>query len=374
MRPGRGRPMPRIQVEPLKRLLRATFEAAGCPPDEAGRVALYLTRANLTGHDSHGVIRTQRYVEWLRDGLVLAGRHVEVVADAGAIVVLDGRHGLGQTVGPESAAIGIAKAREHGVGVVALRNAGHLGRIGDFAEMGVEAGLVSLHFVNVFGSLLVAPYGGAERRFSTNPIAIGVPAGDGEPFILDLATALVAEGKVLVARQGGPAVPVGALVSEAGELTNDPRVLYGPDDAPGYPDPRRGTGAMRAFGDHKGSGIALACDLLAGALGGSRVTRASEGRVHNGMLSFYLDPARFDTEGTFREDVLGYIDWVKSSRPADPAAPVIIPGDKERRTTAERTAAGLPLPDEVWRSILLAGQIAGLDQARIDAALGGEGP
>jgi uncharacterized oxidoreductase len=164
-------------------------------------------------------------------------------------------------------------------------------------------------------------------------------------------------------------------VGEAGELTNDPRVLYGPDRPGQYPDPRRGRGAIRAFGEHKGSGLALACDLLAGALGGSRVTRASEGRVHNGMLSFYLDPARFDTEGTFRDDVLGYIEWVKSARPTDEAAPVIVPGDKERRLSAERTADGLPLPDEVWRSILLAAETAGLDQARIDAALlaGGEG-
>lgn len=362
--------MPVIQVEPLKRLLQAVFEGAGCPPDEAGRIAHYLTRASLTGHDSHGVIRTQRYVEWLRDGWVLAGQHVEAVLDAGPLAILDGRHGMGQTVGPESAEIGIRKAREHGVAVIALRNAGHLGRIGDFAELAIEAGLVSLHFVNVFGSLLVAPFGGRERRFSTNPIAIGVPTGDDKPFVLDFATALVAEGKVLVAHQGGPAVPVGALVSAEGELTNDPRVLYGPDQPGHYPDPRRGTGAMRTFGEHKGSGLALACDLLAGCLGGSGITRASEGRVHNGMLSIYLDPGRLDVESSFRRDVNDYIAWIKSATPIDPAAPVIIPGDKERRLAAERTARGLPLPDEVWRSILHAAESVGITRARIDAVLG----
>ncbi len=102
--------MPVIQVEPLKRLLEAVFEGAGCPADEASRIAHYLTRANLTGHDSHGVVRTQRYVEWLRDGWVLAGQHVEPVVDAGPIAVLDGHHGMGQTLGPESAEIGIRKA------------------------------------------------------------------------------------------------------------------------------------------------------------------------------------------------------------------------------------------------------------------------
>ncbi|HET6470169.1 MAG TPA: Ldh family oxidoreductase, partial [Geminicoccaceae bacterium] len=280
-----------IQVEPLKRLLAAVFEAAGCPSDEAARVTHYLTRATLTGHDSHGVIRTQRYVEWLREGWVLAGQHVAPVLETDVLAILDGRHGMGQTVGPESARIGMAKAKGKGVAVVALRNSGHLGRIGDFAEMAVDEGLVSLHFVNVFGSLLVAPFGGRERRFSTNPICIGVPTGDDAPFILDFATALVAEGKVLVASQGGKPVPVGALVSAEGELTDDPLVLYGPPEPGRSPDPRRGTGAMRAFGEHKGSGLALACDLLAGALGGSGITRRSEGRVPNGMLSIYLEPA-----------------------------------------------------------------------------------
>ncbi len=362
--------MPVIKVEPLKRLLEAVFEGAGCPANEASRIAHYLTRANLTGHDSHGVVRTQRYVEWLRDGWVLAGQHVEPVVDAGPIAVLDGHHGMGQTLGPESAEIGIRKAREHGVSVIALRNAGHLGRIGDFAELAMEAGLVSLHFVNVFGSLLVAPFGGRERRFSTNPVAIGVPAQNGEPFVLDFATALVAEGKVLVARQGGPAVPVGALVSDNGELTNDPAVLYGPEEPGRYPDPRRGTGAMRAFGEHKGSGLALACDLLAGCLGGSGITRTSEGRVHNGMLSIYLDPMRFGTEDSFRRDVEDYIAWIKSATPIDPAAPVIIPGDKERKLAAERTANGIPLPEGVWSSILQAANLVGLGRARIDALLG----
>jgi uncharacterized oxidoreductase len=356
-----------IQVEPLKRLLTAVFEAAGCPPDEAARVSHYLTRATLTGHDSHGVIRAQRYVEWLREGWVKAGQHVSSVLDSDVLAILDGQHGMGQTVGPEAARIGMDKAKAKGVAVVALRNAGHLGRIGDFAEMAAAEGLVSLHFVNVYGSILVAPFGGRDRRFSTNPIAIGVPTADGDPFILDLATAWVAEGKVLVASQGGKPVPMGALVSAEGELSNDPAVLYGPPEPGKSPDPRRGTGAMRAFGDHKGSGLALACDLLAGALAGSRMTRTSAGRVHNGLLSIYLDPKALDTEATFAEDVRDYIDWIRSTTPIEPDHPVLIPGDKERQTAAERERHGVPLPDAVWTSILAAAALAGLDQARIQS-------
>jgi uncharacterized oxidoreductase len=184
-----------------------------------------------------------------------------------------------------------------------------------------------------------------------------------------MATALVAEGKVLVASQGGKPVPMGALVSADGQLSNDPQVLYG-EPVPGRsPDPRRGSGAMRAFGDHKGSALALACDLLAGALGGSGITRKSEGQVHNGMLSIYLDPAILDTEGSFATDVNDYIAWIKSARPIDPEAEVMIPGDKERKTAAERTANGVPLPDDVWHSILYAAALVGVDKARVNDLL-----
>jgi uncharacterized oxidoreductase len=364
---GQGRPALLIKVEPLSRLLTAIYEAVGCPADEAARITHYLTLATLTGHDSHGVIRTQRYVEWIKQGWVVPGREPEAVLDTDVLAVLDARHGMGQTAGPFATRLGIEKARAKGISVIALRNSGHLGRIGDFAEMTAAQGIVSLHFVNVFGSLLVAPFGGSERRFSTNPVAIGVPTADGKPFILDMATALVAEGKVLVAHTGGKPVPVGALVSADGVLTNDPRVLYGDPEPGRSPDPRRGTGAMRTFGEHKGSGLALACDLLAGALGGSRITRSVEGRVHNGMLSIFLDPKVFDTEDTFATDVRDYIEWVKSSRPVESDGHVIIPGDKERATAAERRANGIPLPDDVWQSILVAAEVAGLDKSKIDS-------
>ena len=190
-------------------------------PDEAERIAYFLSKANLTGHDSHGVIRVPRYVEWLGTGRVRAGQHVETLVDTPAITLLDGKHGFGQTVGPEACRIGIDKALANGVAVVALRNAGHLGRIGDFAESAVEAGLVSIHFVNVHSSLLVAPFGGADRRTSTNPIAIGVPTSDGKPFILDFATSMSASVTALA--NVGPGI--GSVIGPAGNFAGMPEVV-----------------------------------------------------------------------------------------------------------------------------------------------------
>ncbi|MEE9210662.1 MAG: Ldh family oxidoreductase, partial [Kiloniellales bacterium] len=200
----------RIHAEPLRRLTGAVFAAAGCSAAESARIAYHLVEANLTGHDSHGVIRIPRYLQWMADGTLVPGRTIAVVTENEVMAVVDGQHGFGQSVGTQAVELGIRKADANGVSVIALRNAGHLGRIGDWAELAVAAGLVSIHFVNVAGSLLVAPFGGTERRMSTNPFCVGVPLADGPPLILDFATSVVAEGKVLVAASGGKPLPPGS--------------------------------------------------------------------------------------------------------------------------------------------------------------------
>ncbi|MFQ5959356.1 MAG: Ldh family oxidoreductase, partial [Alphaproteobacteria bacterium] len=187
----------------LERLSAAIFAAAGCSAEEGARIAAYLVKANLAGHDSHGVIRVPRYVKMMRDEEVFPDRRITIVTENDVMAVVDGNFGFGQTVGPQAVELGIAKAAKHGVAVIALRRAGHLGCIGDWAEIAADAGLVSLHLVNVSGSLLVAPFGAVERRLATNPVAIGVPRPGAPHLILDFATSVVAEGKVLVALGGG---------------------------------------------------------------------------------------------------------------------------------------------------------------------------
>ncbi len=362
--------MVRIAVERLERFVAAIFLRKGCPPDEAERVAHYLVRANLTGHDSHGVIRVPRYLAWIDEGWMRPGRHIELVAEGPGHAVVDGGLGMGQTVGPEATRIGIEKARRQGVAMIALRNAGHLGRIGDFAEMAIEAGMISIHFVHVHASLLVAPFGGASRRFSTNPIAIGVPTGDAAPFLLDFATSYVAEGKVLVAHQGGKPVPDMALVDAEGRLTGDPKALYGEQQGTAYPDPTLGRGALRTFGEHKGSGLALACELLAGALTGSGVNTGQTGSFHNGMLSIFADPDRFAARELFLREVRAFLDWVRSARPTDAGGEILLPGDVERRTERERRRSGVPLADETWQSLLAAAARVGLEAGQISEWVG----
>ncbi|HET7156430.1 MAG TPA: Ldh family oxidoreductase, partial [Hyphomicrobiaceae bacterium] len=244
-----------VKAGALADLVRDIFAKAGCSAAEAERIGKYLVSANLTGHDSHGVVRVPRYVHWKNVGTVIADREVKVVTETPVLAVVDGLHGFGQTVAPQAVAIGIEKCRKNGLSMVALRNAGHIGRVGDWAEIGAAAGFVSVHFVNASGSVLVAPFGGTERRLSTAPFVVGVPRPGQTPIILDFATSIVAEGKVLVASQGGKKLPENALIDRDGQMGTDPHLLYGEYTATGHRDHSKGKGAIRAFGEHKGSGL-----------------------------------------------------------------------------------------------------------------------
>jgi hydroxycarboxylate dehydrogenase B len=342
-----------IAAADLEATVLAIFVGAGCAEEEARLIARELVGANLAGHDSHGVVRVPLYVDWMREGWVRAGQQAEVVTDGGAFVVLDGNKGFGQTIAAQAVALGVERARANGSCIVALRNSGHIGRVGAYAETAIAAGLISIHFVNVAKSPLVAPFGAVERRFSTAPFAVGIPLPE-RPVVLDFATSLVAEGKVQVASYGGRPLPQDALIGPEGVVSSDPRVIYG-DYGPN--DLRRagaGEGAIRAFGEHKGSGLALMCELLAGAFTGSGCAGPLDGPrkgIANGMLSIYLSPAHFGTQAEFERIAREYLDWVLAARPIDPATPVLLPGDPEAATRAARLVEGVPLPVDTWAAI-----------------------
>jgi uncharacterized oxidoreductase len=353
-----------VKADTLRSFIAEIFVAAGCDAAEAGRIGLHLVSANLAGHDSHGVIRVPRYVQWLDMGRVRAGQQPTVVVESATHAVLDGNFGFGQTIGPIAVDLGISKARAAGLAVVTLRNSGHVGRIGDWAERAAEAGLVSIHFVNVGMGEVVAPFGGTERRFGTNPMCIGVPQPDGAPpLLLDFATSLVAEGKVMVASNGGKPIPPDALIGPDGKMSGDPTVLYGPIDGSPVRDPGNGTGALRAFGDHKGSAIAFMCEILAGCLAGSPtagpLAEGKRGGIVNGMVSIYLDPGHFGGAG-FAATARDFAEYVRASRPAQAGGEVLVPGDMEARTREARLRNGVPLQAETWAALVATGRGLGV--------------
>ena len=356
-----------IKVENLIDFVADVFAHADSSAEEARRIATYLTTANLTGHDSHGVIRVPVYIRWKKMGSIVPNQTAEVVVDTPSLVVVDGKFGCGQTVTPQAVRLGIEKCKKAGVTALALRNSAHLGRVGDWAEMAAAEGLVSIHFVTAAGSLLVAPYGGVEKRLSTAPYCVGIPREGQDPIVLDFATSIVAEGKVLVASRGGKKLPKGALIDSDGTLSEDPAVLYGPYEPDGPRDHTKGTGAIRAFGDHKGSGLAFICELLGGALTGTGATSADR-RFANGMLAFYIDPKVVDPAHFFDGEVTRYTDFIRATKPVAGVDKVLVPGDTERATRAERTKNGVPLPDDTWAAIVNTAREVGVSEASIQRA------
>ncbi len=336
-----------FQAGPLTRAIEAIVAAGGSEPREAKLVADNLVSANLTGHDSHGVGMIPRYIDALLEGGLEPNRHPAATLDAGALLALDGRKGYGQAIGLDAMRMAIERAKQHGSCVMALGNTHHLGRIGHWAELAVHEGLVSIHFVNVISHARVAPYGGRDARFGTNPCCIGVPLPGEPPFILDYATSAVAQGKLRVAHNKREKVPAGRLIDNQGNPTDDPRYAVVPP-----------FGAMLPFGEHKGYGMALACELLGGALSGGgtwHYEESSQQRVLNGMLAIVIDPARLGTAAAFEREARLFLDWLRQGRPAPGFDKVRIAGDPEREMRYKRERDGIPVDPNTWEEIQAAG-------------------
>jgi uncharacterized oxidoreductase len=338
----------------LSDFVRAIVAAAGSESREAELTAANLVLANLSGHDSHGVGMIPAYIDFAAGGGLKPNQHAKITADLGGMVMIDGCKGYGQVIGHEAMRIGVARARAHGMSLVALSNSHHIGRIGQWAEDCADAGMVSLHFVNALLRPLVAPFAGADARFATNPFCCGIPRVGEPPVILDFATSRIALGKARVARQEEKTLAPGTLIDGAGHPTTDPNVMFERDAAGRL-------GAILPFGEHKGYGMALICELLGGALTGGETLHDEGGEfsgIYNNMLSIVIDPARLGAD-KFAAQMEAFIAWVRAS----PAAPghdrVRIAGEPEREMR-ERRKSAVPIDVNTWRDIQAAAAKAGM--------------
>jgi len=338
-----------IPTPALHRWVEELWRAAGCSADEARLTADHLVGANLAGHDSHGVGMVPRYVNsWLAGELQL-NQHVAITSDSGAMLSLDAHRGMGQSMAFEAMNLAIERAKAHGVCVMGLKHAHHIGRIGHWAEQAVAAGMVSVHFVNAMSKPVVAPFRGTEARYVTNPFTVGIPVPGREPMLLDFATSAIAMGKVRVAFNSGKKVPDQMLMDAQGEYTDDPAALFPSAGQPG--------GALVPFAQHKGYALAMVVEVLAAALTGGETTRPAhltyQYGIWNNMLAMVFDPARLSDQQLFGAEVNAFVDWVQSARLRDNAEPILMPGDPER---ASRKARAERLPVD-------AGTLGELDEA-----------
>jgi uncharacterized oxidoreductase len=309
-----------------------------------------------------------RYVLACREGELKLNAHAQVVRDAGAVLTIEGARGLGQVMAFEAMERGIERAKSLGVCAVGLRNAHHIGRIGHWAEQCAREGLVSFHFVNVAGDPLVAPFGGIDRRFGTNPFCAAFPREGNVPLVLDFATSAIAAGKVRVAYNKGVQVPAEALIDSDGRPTRDPGALFSDTQH----------GALRAFGGavagHKGSGLAAMCEILAGALTGGFTTReetlVTTHAIVNCMMSVIVDPAAFDAPSREHE-AEAFVDWLKATRREAGVDEILLPGERENATRRERGERGIPVDATSWAQIVDAARMVGVPEAEIAAYGGG---
>jgi uncharacterized oxidoreductase len=347
----------RIPRDELHAWVSRIFTALGSDARESGLMADHLVKANLYGHDSHGISLIPLYARMVREGKVKPNTRVSTVLDNGSLLTLDAGRGFGQAAGCEAMAMGIERAKQSGSLIMALRNSHHLCRIGHWAEQCAEAGLVSVHFVNVLhGAPVVAPYAGADSRLHTNPFAVGVPRQGKHPLVLDFATSRAAQGKMRIAMNRGIEVPPGYLIDEHGEPSLDPGVVY-----------RSPIGALLPFGDHKGAGLAFVCDVLAGALSGAGTLHEGsmeEGVYINNMLSILIDPARLGGCDQWQAELEAGAAYVQASPPRSGMGDVLLPGEIEQRVATARLANGIPVDPTTWRLIGEAAALGGLSLNR----------
>ena len=352
-----------IAHDRLAEFVTRIFVAAGATEAVAREVADHLVAANLKGHDSHGVGMIPAYVANIRNGNLEVDAHANVLRDNGAVLMIDGGFGFGQVVGREATDLALERVRTTGVVCAGVRNCHHLGRIGTYGELCGNAGYVSVHFVNVVGHPpQVSPFGGRERRMTTNPFCCVVPRPGGEPLVLDMATSAIALGKVRVAHMKGEPVPEGALVDHEGMPTSDAAVMF-----------QEPFGALGPFGAHKGYGLAVMCELLGGALAGEWTAQPAHPRdtnIVNHMLMFVLDPAALGAGAGFEEEVREMVDYLHGTTPARGFDRVRVPGEPEQETRAARLAEGIPIDDNSWNGILRAAEVAGLSAADVATLTG----
>lgn len=333
--------MPTLKSESLESLARAIFQAITVPPAGAAWMATLLVRANLRGHDSHGVIRVPQYVASWKKGESDPRAEPAVVQEGPATALVDGKRGFGQIVAKRGMEIAMEKAAAIGIAGVGVYNGNHIGRLADYTEMALARDMLAMLFVNAGGAgQRMAPWGGRAPRLSTNPLAFACPTGGPVPISFDVATTVAAEGKVRLKRNRKEQTPPGWLIDAEGKPTTDPNALYGKPE-----------GSILPVGGHKGYSLALMVEVLGGIVARAGYSRENPGPVLNGIFMVVVDIARFVAPQNFRAEVDDLLRYLKTSPPVAGGSDILYPGEPEARTEAERRRAGIFVEDETWRQI-----------------------
>ena len=337
--------MPVGSAEKLHSLVSRILLAAGADQRNADRVADALVASNLRGVDTHGVLHLPRYVEQINSGRIVPTAWPEIMKETGTTALVTGNWTFGHVATKYAMDIAIEKAREHNVATVGVVKVNHIGRLGEYAEMAAAQGMAALVWASGYGqeAPMTVPYGGREPLLNTNPLAMGFPAGDEPPMIIDYATTTVAGSKVLLARMRNQQLPPGSVVDKDGNSSTDPSVM-------------QEGGSYVAFGGHKGYAIMLANEFLGRILTGSddylEGERGGPTFRHQGVTLMVFRADAFQPLADFKSRADDMSRRARAIAPAPGFDEVLMPGDPESRARATRGRDGIPVPDDVWKPMI----------------------
>ena len=332
----------KLERDRAERVAAAAFRAHGVSTTDAELTAGVLVCADARGKGSHGLARLPRFVRGVEHGNVDPGGQIRVVEDAGAAAVLDGGARLGPVVATEAMAEATVRATEYGVGAVGTRNGNHLGMLGYYTDRARREGFVAVGMTNTEPAM--PPHGGVEPVLGTNPVAVGVPTDPA--FNLDMSTSAISRGQVDAHRRAGERLPEGVALGPDGRPTTDPVAAL--------------DGVLLPFGGAKGSGLAIAVEVLAGGLVGAAMGTDVTGTFHTeepctkGDLFLAFDPTALGGEGLL-ERASAFLRELQAVEPAAGVEGVRLPG--ERSIAAAESAETVEIEDAVWDDVLsLAGE------------------
>jgi LDH2 family malate/lactate/ureidoglycolate dehydrogenase len=342
----------RFSVERLEKFCFGVFHNAGVPSEYARAVASSLIEADLRGVDSHGVVRILIYMERLRKNMINPLAEPKIVSESGSTVLIDGQNNFGAVVGLKALEVAMDRAKQNGSSLVGVRGSNHFGTCAFYALKAIQQELVLIVMSNA--SQTMPPTGGIRPFIGTNPFAVGIPAGSEVPFILDMATSVVARGKLIVAAQKDESIPLGWAVDKNGNPTTNAEEGL--------------EGSVLPVGGAKGYGISMFIDILSGVL-----TNAGFGKYVNNMYENWdapqnvghffiaIDINRFMPIELFKERMDQYIREIKAEPKAVGVKEILIPGEIEHRLSEERKKSGIQLSINVVKELEQIGKSYGIE-------------
>jgi len=340
-------------ADALRHFAAQALAAAGADESNAIQVADSLIASNLCGVDTHGLWHLPGYVANIQAGEIVPTARPHLLSETPSSAQVGGNWSFGQVTARYAMEVAIEKAQQSGIAAVAAVQLHHIGRLGEYVELAAEHGMAAMVWGGGYSEVAPAavPYGGRERALHTNPMAIGFPAGEEAPVVIDFATTATSGVKIVNARNRHETLPPGCIVDKDGNPTTDPNAFFD-------------GGAHVPFGGHKGYALMLAAELFGQVLTGSEAfaepPRGGPIFGHSGMTIIALATDLFRPLDAYRRRLHHVEQRLRAIAPAPGFQEVLVPGDLEARTRAERLAHGIPIADDVWQRLLDLAQSLGI--------------